>query len=337
MTPSCMQASSGRMPTPTIRAFQIGCPVSSLSYSGSRDSMILMNWLIRSIEFSGSSWATPPGRMNAMFIRSPVRNSIRCRASSRSRKPAVIAGQRTEFHAAGGQRHQVRGDPGQLHQQHPDHLGAHRNLDAQQLLDRHAVRGLVERRRQVVGPGDEGDALGPGAVLAGLLDAGVQVADDRPGLHDGLALEFEDQPQHAVGGRVLRTHVDDDAFVVLELGLGQQVVPVAAGDGEHPALGGVRAAGPRGPSPSLPELGRAVLQVGRQEVLGELRREARVSAIGSGSVSFVMSTTSAGPGRGSRRPCIPPGSRRAGSPCVADARSSRPASGSWSDRGGRRS
>ncbi len=91
MTPSCMHPSNGRMPTPTIRAFQIGCPVSSLSYSGSRESITLMNSLIRSIEPSGSSWATPPGRMKAMFIRSPVRNSIRCRASSRSRKPAVMA------------------------------------------------------------------------------------------------------------------------------------------------------------------------------------------------------------------------------------------------------
>ena len=32
------------------------------------------------------------------------------------------AGQRAQFHAAGRERHQVRGDPGQLHQQHPDHL-----------------------------------------------------------------------------------------------------------------------------------------------------------------------------------------------------------------------
>ena len=39
---------------------------------------------------SGRSWTTPPGRMNAWFIRSPVRNSSRCRTSSRSRKPLVM-------------------------------------------------------------------------------------------------------------------------------------------------------------------------------------------------------------------------------------------------------
>ena len=49
-----------------------------------------MNALMCSMASAGRSCATPPGRMNAMFIRSPVRNSIRCRASSRSRKPAVI-------------------------------------------------------------------------------------------------------------------------------------------------------------------------------------------------------------------------------------------------------
>ena len=31
---------------------------------------------------------------------------------------------------------------------------------------------------------------------------------------DGLALELEDQPQHAVRGRVLRAHVEDEALLV---------------------------------------------------------------------------------------------------------------------------
>ena len=48
----------------------------------------------------------------------------------------------------------------------------------QQLLDREAVDRLVEDRGQVVGAGQEGDGLGPGAELDVLLDARVQVADD---------------------------------------------------------------------------------------------------------------------------------------------------------------
>jgi hypothetical protein len=51
-------------------------------------------------------------------------------------------------------------------------------------------------------------------VLAALLDAGVDVADDRQALAHDLALEREQQPQHPVGGRVVRAHVDRE-----ELGL----------------------------------------------------------------------------------------------------------------------
>ncbi len=77
------------------------------------------------------------------------------------------------------------------------------------------VRRLVEQRREVVHPGAEGDALHPGAVLHVLLDAGVQVADAAPGLADRLALDLEDQAEHAVRRRVLRTHVDDDPLLDL--------------------------------------------------------------------------------------------------------------------------
>ena len=69
-----------------------------------------------------------------------------------------------------------------------------------------------------------------------LLDAGVQVADDRAGLGDGLAVELQHEAQHAVRGRVLRAHVDDDALVVAPRST-LDVVPVAAGDGVDRALG----------------------------------------------------------------------------------------------------
>jgi hypothetical protein len=40
----------------------------------------------------------------------------------------------------------------------------------------------------------------------------VQVADSTPDLGDGLAFDLQDQAEDAVGGRVLGSHVDDDAF-----------------------------------------------------------------------------------------------------------------------------
>ena len=53
-----------------------------------------------------------------------------------------------------------------------------------------------------------------GKGLGGLLHPGVQVADDRFDPPDDLALEFQVEPEHAVGGGVLRSHVDDHPLVV---------------------------------------------------------------------------------------------------------------------------
>ena len=219
------------------------------------------------------------------------------------------ARQRAELHATGREAHQVRADPVELHEQYPCHLRTARHLDPEQLLDAHAVRGLVEQRREVVHARHERDALGPGAVLAVLLDPGVQVADHRAGLGDGLALQLQHQPQHAVGGRVLRAHVDDDAVVVLgELGAVEERVPVPAGDGVDRALGG-----------------DALFR--RPCILADLRHEwARLWSCRSRDLhapALLMSTTASGQGEVSARPCTRRGSRRAGSPCAAGGRPSR--------------
>ena len=111
-----------------------------------------------------------------------------------------------------------------------------------------------------------------------------------PGLGDRLALELEDQPQHAVRRRVLRAHVDDEPLLVVRV-VAEDEVPVAAGDGVDPALGG---------------LARAGVRVG-------------VRCHGA----CVIGRPSARPAAGSSRPCTPPGCRRAGSPCAAGGRPSR--------------
>jgi hypothetical protein len=58
----------------------------------------------------------------------------------------------------------------------------------------------------------------------------------------GLALQRQDQAEHAVRGRVLRAHVDDDPLAGLEVlrldGGGDDLVPVLAGDRVDAALGG---------------------------------------------------------------------------------------------------
>ena len=116
--------------------------------------------------------------------------------------------------------------------------------DAEQLFDREHVAGLVGHAREIVHAGHEGHALCPGAELHVLLDAGVQVADAAARLGHRLAVELEDESEHAVGRRVLRTHVDDDALLVAR-GRSEDGVPVGSGDREDTALAGLVCLGVR--------------------------------------------------------------------------------------------
>ena len=199
-------------------------------------------------------------------------------------------GQGADLHAAGRDADQVGGDAVELHEEDAHDLRLLRDvvLDVEQPLDAEGVGRLVVERGEVVHPGAERRALHPGAVLHVLLDAGVQVADAAAGLGDRLALELEDEAEHAVGRRVLRAHVDHDPLLGgLADALGDRV-PVLAGDGEDLALAGVA--------------GRGV------EVL-------------FGGHSVVA--TFAGPAEGWTRPCTPRGCRRGGSPCAAGGPASR--------------
>ena len=53
------------------------------------------------------------------------------------------------------------------------------------------------------------------AVLGDLLHAAVQVADDAVGAGDFFAVELQDDAQHAMRGRVLRAHVQNE-FIGVE-------------------------------------------------------------------------------------------------------------------------
>ena len=125
----------------------------------------------------------------------------------------------------------MRGDAVQLHHQNSDDVGPLGNVltDTKEFFYREHVGGFVEERGQVIHARDKRDALDPRAVLHVLFDTGMQVADTTPSVGDGFSIEFQHQTQHAVGGRVLRAHVDDDAFL-LPLGCRGYRVPIAAGE-----------------------------------------------------------------------------------------------------------
>ena len=105
------------------------------------------------------------------------------------------------------------------------HIVEHRGVDR-------GLLGAARRRRPA------SSIRAARARRAGCLRlAGVEVADAAARLGDRLAVELEDQPEHAVGRRVLRTHVDDDALVRVGTEVADERVPVLTGDGEDAALG----------------------------------------------------------------------------------------------------
>ena len=104
----------------------------------------------------------------------------------------------------------VAGDAAQLGQDHADVLRARRRFHVQQLLDRLAVAQPVGDRGDVIHAVDIGIEHRVGAVLANFFHATMQVADDALGAQDLLAVELQDDAQHAVRGRMLRSHVEDE-------------------------------------------------------------------------------------------------------------------------------
>ncbi len=122
-------------------------------------------------------------------------------------------GERADVHGVRAEPDQVRLDAGELVEQHADVLRALGDLKLQQLLDCEAVGEVVGHRAEIVDAVGERDDLLVELGLAGLLDAGVQVADVGRERDDGLAIDLEHQAEHAVGRGMLRAHVEDHGVV----------------------------------------------------------------------------------------------------------------------------
>src|SRR5207245_6144217 len=98
--------------------------------------------------------------------------------------------------------------PAQLASHHPKHLTARWDLDAHQLPGREREADVVRHRRQIVGAVRERDDLVVVPVLPQLLETGVEIAEMGDHANYGLAVELDHEPQHTVGGGVLRPEVD---------------------------------------------------------------------------------------------------------------------------------
>ena len=172
------------------------------------------NFFARSNQPSGGSSASPPMRKYEVIMRWPETASNSRKTSSRSRKQyrnTVIAPMSMACVPSHTRCELMRVN---LVQQHANPLRARRNLHPQQLLHRQAVGQVVGHGAEIV------DAVGHGHDLlielrfAGLLDAGVQIADVGHDAHDGFAVDFQQQPQHAVRRGMLRAHVQDHRLVL---------------------------------------------------------------------------------------------------------------------------
>ena len=116
-------------------------------------------------------------------------------------------------HGAGVQTHgadveQVAGDAVQLTQNDADVLGAFGDFQTHQLLYGHAISQFVVEVADVVHPVEQGNDLVVLLALAQFLGASVQVADVRLNVNDFLAVHPEHHAEHAMGGGMLRPHVE---------------------------------------------------------------------------------------------------------------------------------
>jgi len=110
----------------------------------------------------------------------------------------------------------MRRDTRQFATDDPDELAARRKLlvDAYQLFHGERISDVVGQRRQVIQPIRVRDELGVSHVLGDFFVAAMEIAHVRHGLGDDFAVEFEDDAQHAVRGRVRRPHVQDHLFAL---------------------------------------------------------------------------------------------------------------------------
>ena len=115
---------------------------------------------------------------------------------------------RPQLERARAEEDQVRVDPVQLAEERPHPGRLRRDLELEQLLDREHEDELVVLERDVVDPLRVRDRLPPRLLLHVLLEAGVQVADDRAQPDDALAGEVDDEAEDAVRRRMVRAEVD---------------------------------------------------------------------------------------------------------------------------------
>ena len=121
-------------------------------------------------------------------------------------------GLRTHIGQEGAKPQQVVGDSVQLQHDHADVAGAAGHFNAGELFGSVNRDCFVEHPGGVVPPTDVGHEHDVGAVFGDFLHAAMEIANDGFAVDDVFAVEGDDEPQHAVHGRVMGAHVHDHRF-----------------------------------------------------------------------------------------------------------------------------
>ncbi len=150
--------------------------------------------------------------------------------------------------------------------------------DVQQLLEGHDPRPLAEQRADVLERVEVADRLVVVGVLAQLLDAAMEVAEHRVEVDDLLAVELEDDPEHAVGRGVLGPHVDEHLAVAERVELGLALGPRRV---RRDRLEDAEVAVERDARVVAGTLGRRVV-VGAGVAIGARRRRGHAGILGAG-------------------------------------------------------
>src|SRR6266403_615517 len=116
--------------------------------------------------------------------------------------------QGANVHRLGGNVEQIREQPSDLAIQHADQLASSGNRDAKQLFGRQAERMFLVHRRNIVEPIEVGQRLQVGFMLDQFFGTAMEQTDMGIDAPDYLTVEFQDEAQHPVRRRMLRSKID---------------------------------------------------------------------------------------------------------------------------------
>ncbi len=125
------------------------------------------------------------------------------------------------IHGVGAEPDEMRVQPAQLGEQHANPLRALGDFEVEEFFDGQAIAEVIRKRIEVIDAVGERNHLLIELGLAGFLDAGVQIAYLRADADDDFTVELDHQPQHTMGRRVLRAHIEDHAPFAGAFGSGQ--------------------------------------------------------------------------------------------------------------------